>query len=85
MRLTPLYAIAIFMFAGSVMAAEETTVNSNTEKLADDPTKVTTKLGVSYANNFDFNDDNYSFSGSYAIGQAKNSMLVLIVMPANGA
>lgn len=71
MRFTPLYAIAIFMFAGSVMAAEETTVNSNTEKLADDPTKVTTKLGVSYANNFDFNDDNYSFSGSYAIGQAK--------------
>ena len=26
MRLTPLYAIAIFMFAGSAIAAEETTV-----------------------------------------------------------
>lgn len=71
MKLTPPCALAVLMLAGNVMAAEETTINNNSEKLADDPTKVTTKLGVSYANNFDFDDDNYSFSGSYAIGQAK--------------
>lgn len=59
------------MFTGNVMTKEQTTVNNNADKLADDPTKVTTKLGVSYANNFDFNDDNYSFSGSYALGQAR--------------
>lgn len=59
------------MFTGNVMTKEQTTVNNNADKLADDPTKVTTKLGVSYANNFDFNDDNYSFSGSYTLGQAR--------------
>lgn len=26
---------------------------------------------MSYTNNFDFNDDNDSFSGSYALGQAR--------------
>lgn len=65
------FAIALLMFTGNVITKEQTTVNNNADKLADDPTKVTTKLGVSYANNFDFNDDNYSFSGSYALGQAR--------------
>lgn len=33
----------------------------NVGKLADDPTKVTTKLGLSYANNCDFNGNNHAF------------------------
>ncbi len=71
MRLIPLCSIAVLMFAGNALAAEQNTVKNNEEKLADDPTKVITKAGVSYANNFDFNDDNFSFSGSLALDEAR--------------
>lgn len=41
------------------------------EKLADDPTKVVTKLGVGYKNNYDFDTDNFSLSGSLALDDAR--------------
>lgn len=43
----------------------------NKSKLADDPTKVITKIGVAYANNYDFNDKNVSLSGSLALDSAR--------------
>ncbi len=46
-------------------------VKDNKNKLADDPTKVITKFGASYANNYDFDDQNISFSGSLALDQAR--------------
>lgn len=52
-------------------AADTSRVKENNNKLADDPTKVISKLGVSYANNYDFDDQNISFSGSIAFDQAR--------------
>lgn len=56
----------------STMAnAADGRVKENKNKLADDPTKVISKVGVSYANNYDFDDPNLSFSGSIAFDQAR--------------
>ncbi len=44
---------------------------NNKDKLADDPTKVITKIGISYANNYDFDDSNVSFSASLALDEAR--------------
>ncbi|HHB1579627.1 TPA: hypothetical protein ACN983_004750 [Vibrio parahaemolyticus] len=65
-----LVMLALALTSGHVLAAQPST-NNNHEKLADDPTKVITKVGISYANNFDFNDDNVSFSGSLAFDDAR--------------
>ncbi|WGK56343.1 hypothetical protein [Pantoea sp. SS70] len=46
-------------------------VNDNRDKLDDDPTKVTTKVGVSWSDTYDMDDSNLSFSGSVALDQAK--------------
>ena len=42
--------------------------NKEDSKLADDPTKVTTKIGVSYTNDFDLDDGGATFKGSLAFG-----------------
>ncbi len=56
----------------STMAnAADGAVKENKNKLADDPTKVISKVGVSYANNYDFDDPNLSFSGSIAFDEAR--------------
>jgi hypothetical protein len=53
-------------------ALSETNGNRATaEKDVDDPTKVTTKAGISFANNFDLDDSNFSLSGSWALGAAR--------------
>ncbi|EIO4563413.1 hypothetical protein LQM11_004039 [Vibrio parahaemolyticus] len=62
--------ITLALASGHALAAPQSAKN-NHEKLADDPTKVITKVGVSYANNLDFNDDNVSFSGSLAFDEAR--------------
>lgn len=62
--------LALALTSGHALATQPSTKN-NHEKLADDPTKVITKVGLSYANNFDFNDDNVSFSGSLAFDEAR--------------
>ncbi|MFB9136501.1 hypothetical protein ACFSJQ_13280 [Vibrio olivae] len=54
-----------------MLACAQGEVKSNQEKLDDDPTKVITKVGISYANNFDFDDSNVAFSGSLAIDEAR--------------
>jgi len=38
------------------------------DKLADDPTKITTKIGVSYSNDYDLDDGSATFKGSLAFG-----------------
>lgn len=43
------------------------TSKPNSEKLADDPTRVVTELGVTYGNNYDINNDSWSLFGSIAL------------------
>ena len=45
--------------------------NEESKKLAEDPTKVTTKLGISYSNNYDLEDEGVTFSGSLAFDPAR--------------
>ncbi len=59
------------LLASTMAQAAGGQVKENKNKLADDPTKVISKVGVSYANNYDFNDSNLSFSGSIAFDQAR--------------
>ncbi|MFV0487878.1 MAG: hypothetical protein ACK5NL_11910 [Vibrio fluvialis] len=71
MNMTPiLLACSCAIISGATMGAQHQE-RSNKEKLADDPTKIITKVGVSYANNFDFNDENWSLSGSLALDEAR--------------
>ena len=60
MRLIPLCSTAILMSVGMLWLWSKKGKH-NVGKLADDPTKVTTKLGLSYVNNCDFNGDNPAF------------------------
>ncbi len=53
------------------MVSAQGQVKANSQKLDDDPTKVITKVGLSYANNYDFDDSNVSFSGSLALDEAR--------------
>lgn len=43
----------------------------NKAKGDDDPTKIITKIGVSWADNYDFNDSNVSISGALAIDEGR--------------
>lgn len=71
MKIAPYLAISSFVLLSSVHAATTSDIKDNESKLADDPTKVITKVGVSYANNYDFDDSNVSFSGSLALDSAR--------------
>ena len=70
MKVATLITIASLSVTCSAIAAKPA-VQANHEKLADDPTKVITKTGISYANNYDFDDANVSFSGSLALDAAR--------------
>ena len=70
MKIATLTTIASLSVTCSAIAAKPA-VQANHEKLADDPTKVITKAGISYANNYDFDDANVSFSGSLALDAAR--------------
>ncbi|MCH1930542.1 hypothetical protein L9G16_10140 [Shewanella sp. A25] len=70
MKWMPLVSILSLLGSANALAAQGQTPN-NEPKLADDPTKVITKAGLSYANNFDFDDDALSFSGSLAFDAAR--------------
>ena len=50
------------VFATSIEKSKEDS------KLADDPTKITTKIGVSYTNDYDLEDSGATFKGSLAFG-----------------
>ncbi|HEY2452421.1 MAG TPA: hypothetical protein VGI71_07340 [Scandinavium sp.] len=58
-------------FIPGLVLAQTGTVKTNQEKSADDPTKVTTKLGVAWSDNYDMNDSNVAFSGSLALDEAR--------------
>ncbi len=60
--------MAMFSFQ---VGAEVSTVKTSEEKQDDDPTKVTTKIGVSWSDNYDFDDSNVSFSASWAFDEAR--------------
>lgn len=70
MKCLPLLTLCIGLFSG-VPFAKAGEVKTNAEKSADDPTKVTTKVGVSWSDNYEMNDSNVSFSGSLAFDQVK--------------
>ena len=65
------FLIVFLVFLTSVPSFAQERMKNNNEKLADDPTKVITKFGASYANNYHFEDANVSFSGSFALDEAR--------------
>ncbi len=77
MKVAPYIAISSLILLSSAQAATQTDIKDNQSKLADDPTKVVTKVGISYANNYDFDDSNVSFSGSLAFDPARKINLRL--------
>ncbi|QDP03068.1 hypothetical protein FNC98_16225 [Thalassotalea sp. PS06] len=66
MKFACFYVVLMSVLINVCLAEEQQQVKHNDHKLADDPTKVITKFGISYADNFDFDDNNVSFSGSFA-------------------
>ncbi len=50
----------------AISAAQSGNVKQDKEKLADDPTRITTQVGVSYSDNYDGTNDKWTFSGSLA-------------------
>jgi hypothetical protein len=63
-------ATVLLVLPAAALAQSERSLG-NRDKLADDPTKVITKIGVSYDNNYDLDDGNLSFSGSFAFDEAR--------------
>ncbi len=63
--------VSAALLVSTMASAADGRVKENKNKLADDPTKVISKVGVSYANNYDFEDSNLSFSGSIAFDEAR--------------
>ncbi len=68
MKLVPVMLMAVM---GTANANDKSDIKDNKTKLADDPTKVITKVGISYGDNFDFEDSNVSFSGSLALDEGR--------------
>jgi len=64
-------SVAALILLPTFAVAQTDNIKSNADKLADDPTKVITKVGISYSNTFDFDDQKVSFSGSYALDKAR--------------
>jgi len=61
--------LAIFaLLLPTTVLATSVEKNKEDSKLTDDPTKITTKLGVSYSNDYDLEDGAATFSGSLAFG-----------------
>ncbi|WP_338556982.1 hypothetical protein [Erwinia sp. E_sp_B04_7] len=60
----------LLLLTGQVLA-QSGQVKGEKEKLDDDPTKVTTKVGASWSDNYDLDDSNLSFSGSVALDAAR--------------
>ncbi|MBM7035103.1 hypothetical protein [Vibrio ulleungensis] len=55
--------LALIPLSSLVQAAE---AKEDNQKLADDPTRITTQMGVSYSDNYHGNNDKWTFSGSLA-------------------
>ncbi|MGB9096660.1 hypothetical protein [Erwinia sp.] len=51
--------------------AQSGQIKDEKDKLDDDPTKVTTKAGASWSDNYELDDSNLSFSGSVALDEAR--------------
>ena len=60
----------LVFISGSALAAGSDDGKGD-QKLDDDPTKVTTKAGLSWSDTYDMDDSNVSFSGSIALDKAK--------------
>lgn len=58
-------SLCALCFPTILFAAQESS-DKESKKLADDPTKITTKVGVSYTNNYDLDDAGVNFSASLA-------------------
>ena len=65
------YSVLLLMMLSFQSTAEVSTVKTSEEKQDDDPTKVTTKVGISWSDNYDFDDSNVSFSASRAFDEAR--------------
>lgn len=64
--------IILFPLLFSTLAfAENSNIRNDNKKLADDPTRITTKIGLSYSDNYNANDPTIKFSGSIALDPAR--------------
>jgi hypothetical protein len=63
--------IITFGLLPALALAQAGVVKTNKEKSDDDPTKVTTKVGVAWSDNFDMDDSDVQFSGSLALDEAR--------------
>lgn len=63
MKIKPFILLSLLFSCGANAAG---TVKPNSEKLADDPTRVVTELGITYSDNYDTNYDSWSLTGSIA-------------------
>ncbi|MEL4013981.1 hypothetical protein [Dryocola clanedunensis] len=70
-RQTVAYTVFFLTILSFQASAAVSSVKSSEEKQDDDPTKVTTKVGVSWSDNYDFDDSNVSFSASWAFDEAR--------------
>ncbi|GEC69012.1 hypothetical protein RTE01_36470 [Raoultella terrigena] len=68
--LLPLLTLCIGLFPGALLA-QTGQVKTNAEKSADDPTRVTTRVGIAWSDNYAMDDSNLAFSGSLALDQAR--------------
>ncbi|EAB4666556.1 hypothetical protein IB591_001254 [Salmonella enterica] len=64
-------SVLLLMMLSFQATAEVSTVKTSEDKQDDDPTKVTTKVGISWSDNYDFDDSNVSFSASWAFDEAR--------------
>ena len=54
-----------------LLHAQTGNVKANKDKSDDDPTKITTKVGIAWSDSYDMNDSNVAFSGSLALDEAR--------------
>lgn len=70
-RYAAAHSVLLMVMFSFQVSAEVSSVKTSEEKQDDDPTKVTTKVGVSWSDNYDFDDSNVSFSASWAFDEAR--------------
>lgn len=69
-RYLPVIALCLGILPAQLLA-QTGIVKANKDKSDDDPTKVTTKIGVSWSDNYQMNDSNLAISGSLALDEAR--------------
>lgn len=62
--------LTAFIMSSSAIA-QQSDIREDKQKLADDPTRITTKVGISYSDNYGVDNSSLRFSGSVALDPAR--------------